>query len=593
MPAGKMRGGMFLLVGLVLLFAACEKEIRADDYDGKKVEILLSANITNYHTADDLVRSSGAREPISMMIPLDDDFHLRATLAPDAEGELRDDTEPFMDGQKLCFTAFKPDESAQVATAVYTYSDADGKWMSNAPLMLVPDDSKEYRFVAYSYFASTATPSETGIDPSNDLVWGMSGNTKIVGEAVADRTVTIRMKHKFARVKVRVRSTKIPSATITVLSDVEVMGGKVAALDPFTGGITLGGAATQDVDITAPPAKNDIESSYRTVTPVGAGTVSVKLGTLKVSASSTIFYDKMAEFAGTLDEGESYTLVVDLNRDAGFAYSNIYWQKVADPLDAKYPGYLTFDTTDKGNQGYQGVFFKLGSLVGISPAQVEGSDAYVNQDVPIYVPTYNSTTPKSSTWEATTSSVKNWPAWAKTTSGSAALTTHIPYMDGIYAGTGTDYTNSSMYVMDDDQNDPETMWKECRGDICQYLSETGAVAGDYRLPTSKEIYPKATGWTVGGSQKTVNTTVGNAEGTVDLIKSPINGAWRRYTVTFPVSGYRNNTGVLHNVLVSGYYWSGSVASAINGYYLYVAYGSVGEYKDDRSEARAVRCIKKD
>jgi hypothetical protein len=569
-------------IGLALLFAACERDALEGAGDGKKVEILLSANITNYQTGGDMVRSGGVREAMSVIIPLNNEFHLRATLMPDSEGgtafggsQLRD-AEAFMDGPKLCFAAFKPDGSGQVgATAVYTYSSDRGEWMSSAPLMVVPDDVTEYRFVAYSYFESTATPSVTGIDPVYDLVWGKSENKKIVGEAVADRTVSIQMKHKFSRVKVRVRSSKIATAKITVLSGVEVAGGKLASLDPFSGDIALGNAVAQEVDITAPdPAVDDIESLYRTVTPVGSGTVSVKLGTLKVStASSTTFYNKWAAFDGTLDEAESYTLVVDLKKGLGFAFSNIYWDG----------GKLTFDTADKGHQGYQGVFFKWGSLVGISPAGAfPGS-------TDIYVPVVNSIL-SNSTWDPTTCNARNWTSWGENTYTSA----DIPYLDPSFNGYGTvAFGRNNRYAIDADRNDPTTMWAKYRGDICQYLSATGAVIGNYRLPTSAELGP-ATGWTMGSAEE--DNSLGNAGGTVDLLNATNNRAWAKNStlgdVVFPASGYRiYNAGTVYRVGRNGDYWSGSADSATDGYNMFFNINDMSPYGvRARSYAFPIRCV---
>jgi hypothetical protein len=60
-----------------------------------------------------------------------------------------------------------------------------------------------YRFVAYSYFADPAsTPATSSINPAKDLVWGYA--EKAIEDTELSRSVTIKMEHKFARVKLKV-----------------------------------------------------------------------------------------------------------------------------------------------------------------------------------------------------------------------------------------------------------------------------------------------------------------------------------------------------------------------------------------------------
>jgi hypothetical protein len=83
-------------------------------------------------------------------------------------------------------------------------------------------------------------------------------------------------------------------------------------------------------------------------------------------------------------------------------------------------------------------------LIGISPARVSGSNDYLNKDVPIYVPTYNSDTPTRSTWVATTSTAKNWTTWGSNTSAPS----DIPYMDPMdYAEFVPSTTNSREAIL--------------------------------------------------------------------------------------------------------------------------------------------------
>jgi hypothetical protein len=340
-------------VGLLLFFAACEKEIPANIGEGKKVSILFSIEPTGYNTVDEMVRSGSVGEPVTSVIPLDDEFCLQATLAPDAEEELRGPA-AFKEGQKLCFAAFLTTGTQVGSTAVYTYSG--GKWTSSAPLGVTPDNVTEYRFVAYSYFDETGTPptNGAGIDPVHDLVYGMSGNTKIEDETEAKRTVSIHMTHKFARVKVRIKSS-VASANIAYLSGIAIEGGQTAGLNLFTGNITWSGSVTQDMGLSGNYSAVEVASGYRTVKPVASPT-KVRIGSVRVSTNSTTF-SGVLDLSTALSGAGSYNLLVEVQRTNRWAKSNIYWDG----------NQLTFDRTPLGHENYQGVFFKWGSLIGMSP----------------------------------------------------------------------------------------------------------------------------------------------------------------------------------------------------------------------------------
>jgi hypothetical protein len=310
-------------------------------------------------------------------------------------------------------------------------------------------------------------------------------------------------------------------------------------------------------------------------------------------------------FNKELEEGYSYTLVISFKKTL-WAKSNIYWDEVEQKL--------TFDTYENSHQGYQGVFFKYGSLVGVSPARVGGSDDYAGQDVPIYVPVVEAPL-ENSFWVATTGpavttdipgAAHNWTTWGENTNAD----TDIPYLDRFdYAGS--DYSNrSNMHAIDLALNDPETMWAKYRGDICQYLSATGSVEGNWRLPTSADFgtinttswassNPTTTansdGWIKGMDPfPTANTAVGKADGTADIVAANLGSAISRPLgdLIFPASGYRNGrNGVLANVGSMGYSWSGSANSTVYGYRLYFTNSVVQQMGSIRSAGLSVRCVR--
>jgi hypothetical protein len=355
------RSGLgLILAALSLFFTACEKDVLENRGTGEKAEIFFSINTGDYNTGGNVVRSAGILEAASTTMYLNDSTYLRATLVPDSVDELRAPVD-FIDGQRICVKAFDvsvPSLPVEADSKIYSYSTSAGKFIPlTTPLGVYPDGSTPYRFVAYSYFGEAdVTPGISNIDPIHDLVWGKTAVDQAITDTETSRTVTIHMTHKFARVRIRVRSS-ISSATITTLSGVTVEGGKLADLTPFDGGISYGNAVTQGVSIAS--SGTDISSSYRTVSPVSPAPIQVKIGTLEVSVSGTTFSNQTVSFNSTLGMATSYTLVVDVKRIL-FARSNIYWDGSK----------LTFVPagTDGSKEGYQGLFFFPNSLVGISPA---------------------------------------------------------------------------------------------------------------------------------------------------------------------------------------------------------------------------------
>jgi hypothetical protein len=525
-------------VGLLFLFGACENDLVEGFGKGGKVEIFLSTNITNYHAGGDVTRGAGLKEAESRTIYINDSIYLQTTLVPDSDEELR--AAAFKEGQKLCFAAFKADGSGQVgSTAVYTYSG--GKWTSSNPLGVTPDNSTVYRFVAWSYFDETGTPPTDGssIDPSHDLVWGMSANTKIEDETEAKRTVSISMTHKFARVKVVVKSG-IPTVDIDALSGVSIEGGQLATLTPFDGDINWSGTANQGVaDPFTVNSTTERESGYRTVKPVAAGDLKVKVGSVKISAVVAPFTNQTVAFTPALSAGTSYTLVVDVKRCV-WARSNIYWDSSK----------LTFVPAgnDLSKQGYQGVYFKWGSLVGISPA---GSDAN----------TYSTSTLVYKPNAVATGTYATWDA--------------IPYENSSSA-TVVGSPNIGTF----------------KGDICTHINS------GYRLPVNGE-FGTSSGWYQQGWVEYENAdfspvTTDKDDGTYDFIAN--NKSCAKNTVLgdviFPASGYRFDSSKLTRVGTCGVYQIGSAYSATENYYMYFSYLFLytSSTSGSRSYAYTVRCV---
>jgi hypothetical protein len=245
---------------------------------------------------------------------------------------------------------------------------------------------------------------------------------------------------------------------------------------------------------------------------------------------------------------------VDFKKKLAFAGSNIYWDGFK--LTFKEAGY-----TGPENY-YQGVFFKWGSLVGISPAGLEFAE--FTTSTPIYTPTFVSTSNKN---------------WSKNTTSSVWLDI-VPVRDNV---AGDRY---STYLMDDARNTDNdyAYWKAKKGDICRYISENGygpvegGVKYGYRMPTLYELgaknmpngsyitysYDGPEGWKKAGMGNDDYSTSG-AEGTRVMSSYAFNSV---VGTILPASGYLLPNSGLTNCTLSrvgtwGFYWSGSTYDALN------------------------------
>jgi hypothetical protein len=434
-----------------------------------------------------------------------------------------------MNGQKLCFAAYKLDGTQEGATAVYTYSTVTNKWTPDGnPLGVVPDNSTTYRFVAYSNFGETTTPG-TSIDLTKDLVWGSA--EKKIEDTETSRTVTINMLHKFARVKVRVKSG-ISGVNITALSGVEIEGGNWTTFDPFDGSFGTVGSMTQGVSFTGSFPTAQLESTQRLVFPVSPAPTKVKVGTVKVSAVGTTFSNSTVEFNSVLSGGTSYVLVVDVKKCV-WSRSNVYWDGSK----------MTFVPAgnDLSKQGYQGLIFKWGSLVGVS----------ATGGAPFTVYPANATPYTTSSWIA------------------------IPYEDDLDVTTvGAPNTTT------------------LKGDICKYINS------GYRLPKNSE-FGTGSGWGQQGWEYYVNSAASgavayeNTDGAYDFVAN--GGGCAKNTVMgdviFPASGTRDYHGALEYGNVFGVYWSNSANNTAKPLIFSAQHSVVLPSGSERRDAGSrVRCV---
>ncbi|MDR1526771.1 MAG: hypothetical protein LBS46_03755, partial [Dysgonamonadaceae bacterium] len=254
--------------------------------------------------------------------------------------------------------------------------------------------------------------------------------------------------------------------------------------------------------------------------------------------------------------GKKYKLTLKF-REPKFAASNIYWDNTAQKLT--FAPYSETPSSVPENQ-YQGVFFKFGSLIGISPV----GTSWNNSTTLLYVPP----TGESDSWYITSAN-GNLSTLPGNISGT--LKNHTTIETGVWEGT--DYVAIPHATGGVPVNPPTDRYAidmpldslaEFKGDICKYIDPA------YRLPMSYEFgllsgffwenENTRYGWTKVGTWSTV--TSDKADGT--YINTEATGVKYGWTANFfPALGYRAGTSaVLYNTGINGVYWSGSIAFAL-------------------------------
>jgi hypothetical protein len=556
-----------MMSALLLLLAACDGE-----WSGRssgKVSVRFAVSTDNAAGNDVVLRSGRVGQPAEeQMVSLGDDLFLYAALTPESTGaELRAFV-PLSEGQKVRLSAYETGTSTLVDDVLYT--NTGGELVSDDALML---EVGTYDFTAYSYYDSGETPGTTTIHPDKDLVWGQQLNKEI---SVDNQTVTIQMKHLFSKVRVNVK-TEIENAAITALG-VATITGSYADLSVYDGKLSKGADITHSVTF---PDFTSMDSIVGNETHLVYPGVKVHVTSLTVAvpgmSGSPFTLNNLSLGFNNLEGGKRYLLSVSVRRRR-WAWSNIYWQAVADVNDARYPGYMTFDTTDQGHQGYQGVHFSWGSLVG----QMQVG----------YTPTYNTNDRLHSTWA---------------TGGSNSS---LSGNDGYYAYDGT-------YLADPERN-TVTMYGNRQGDICQYLGFTNSTLYGYRMPIGNEFpnssinvngsylenwnatnttIPTVAGWLRGpGSFIQGGSNYSYADGRADFLSSD-NGAGQALgSASHPSTGLVlvAGGGVSYGFQVGwlGHYWTASPSASSRAWIMHFNDEIVGVATTYRSYTMPIRCIRK-
>jgi hypothetical protein len=615
--------GWFAVMALSMFLVSCDRHKDLPEASGKLIPVSIGSLTVAAGGEETEVRSAGPRggETFSTSIGGGMLLEMRVELE---ESPLRlvGDGDRYSLAENARFRVIAllydgVDNDTYVSHGDFTFTTGPTMFYSDEPFLI--REGSQYNFVCISYNNGNLPDDDDyvrgqplpALDVDNsevNLLWWKSDAPSAVIDSEENTYLSILLKRRLARVQVVLDCT-YNGWTITgfdAMKDI-TMGSDVVngTLNLVTGAMT---GVSGDQAITWPSTADAMQRTSN-VFYVIPKSVSVTVPTEAITVTGNVNHTKIPSAEGTgmfsmaLVSAGNYKLYVKL-RTPIWAKSNIYWDT------DKLTFVAATGNTDK--EGYQGVFFKWGSLVGISPAQTEVEGVMEDEfsgATPVYIPNY--VAGGSSTWIPSTTHSYTAAGWPTTTSNVAEdAAENIPYLDGRAAFQPAAYGRGNAFVIEVDRNS-DVMYGNKRGDICQYLGATGAGPNGYRLPASNEFgtgfsywnngnpttVPVGGGWVRGATfpSQPINDA-GNAAGTVNLITDKegfgliVNQMMGN--LTLPASGYRREGGLLGFVGTCGGYWSGSASNVDKGHELLYYSSFVGvNYDILRNYAYPVRCVK--
>lgn len=307
----------------------------------------------------------------------------------------------------------------------------------------------------------------------------------------------------------------------------------------------------------------------------------------------------------TVDNYDTPGIVVPKpNKWAG---SNIYFKASgAEDADGVTEGYLTFDEHKGDKEGYQGLYFNWGSLVGTAAGPNE--EAWSTTNTYVYIPDLatgkyykvktgavtalktTATTPAGNIVKAFANTSISGNTWNNGSWGS------IPYADNAdidaSAGSRDDYRLTTQTA---------SLQASYKGDICKFLTLTKPTNGNsfkknWRMPVSNDFGAVASypAWV---EQTTVAGTEDGVGGVFSISPYSYTDATFFYaseTVLFPATGCRGDAaGKLTNVGVRNSMYSASTGTF--GAYVYYLNANSGYTntadQGQRNSAQGVRCVR--
>jgi hypothetical protein len=537
-----------------LVFMACDK-ILPPSGNGVDIPVKIRAvSIAGGAENETVTRAGGDSRMVGEPIIQDLGNGMLAEISVEEDFSALRDEQRLDDGAKLRIIALNKGTSTIYSWADYTATSSGEFSRVNGNLHVV--ENTDYDFVCFSYNSTTAslpaalseggTLGSIAVTNANDFLY-KKWTTNL---STTSNTLSFTLEQQFAKVTLILNGgsrtiTSVDESTnsIKILSvstpatfnlATKALSGSTPGDQPFTGWETPGTTLEKLLRLVPKSGTSTLELPAQAIT----------VGNLKSEAKSISL--------PALGVGKSYTVRIRLVLK--FAGSNIYW----DSANSR----LTFDAYNFNNSSRrQGVFFKWGSLIGVSPHGL----AYSSSGIVLFVPDNID----NRTWkQPTTGSVCGWSDWDA-----------IPY-------------SAAMSPSGDDAktllNNPD--FGSYKGDICNYINSA------YRMPTLtelKDLYLSnvySYSWPdLGGS----SFSDCFADGTQVFDQYGIFTGISGISYEFPASGFRNFMGNLSNVAEYGYAMSGSAYDGKRMYKTFLYFspaGSPGTDFTDRNSAQTVRCV---
>lgn len=569
-------------LGAALIFASCEREVVEGKYSGEPFVVKFSVTADDYDGEEAAARgyNTASSGPETVAIPFQEggDLYMFATLEADPVPATRANV-PLSVGALIRIMAFKQGSQYPDVTAEYeVLTDGDLRKRSG----LDNYQEGDYRFVAYTYNSASQIPTynsgltETIVEPPHDLIVGV--REQHISPSKPD--ISIPLKHRYSRLKVIVNTEQYNGANN------KVRNAPTALIDP--------GFSAEMNYKTTNFSKLNLTSAQLINTPNWAG-----LGTSEVTSPTIIVFTNenpvttillgsffmvnghslvppTARFVKKLYPGISYTLKVRI-KQTQWALSNIYWNegKKAIMFDAE----KVDNDEDKLKQQKRGIYFKWGSLIGVWPYQVGGSNVFNPLHSLLYMPNPN----VNDAWGLITTT-----AGQQSGAFPGNQWTDISYI----ADNVTSSDRKNRYVTEHPDFGKRT------GDICRYLSgKTYTPPGNWRLPTSEEYGTDLTSaWQENKEWFPVAGSISGIPFRVDAGMELIHIGGHYHDMFFPAAGYRDAAGTRTGVESMQAYWTSSAApDASKAYCVFNLSGTTGnihpDFQIDRNSALSVRCIR--
>jgi hypothetical protein len=597
-----------LLSGLTGLLSSCEKPALPDTASGDWLPVTVHLSSISEGSSEELIRSSSTVPPVpeTQTVSIGNGLLLDLSLEP--EPALRAPSYTYMEQNKV-FRVVALDGSMQyVSHADYTINASNAVERTSGDLHVPKTGSTvSYTFICVS-LNSNVLPTMNPVSPSvgdiisfpdisaveSDLLYG--SQTETVTTSTSSLSLSFTLSHKFSEAKIKIDCSYNGWYITNIASDGVSLRLPINPVTMDASGALSGASTSVSTTFSWPAITPELTTctSLPKTMYMPTSIVAVAKNALTVNGSVYPSEDILVLFSPTqgasIVSGGRYTLRLRV-RQLMFAASNIYW----DTTDASNPK-LTFEpysaTPNNGPSNpnnYQGVYFKQGSLVGISP-----KDAWGDASTVLYVPKTN----KAGWYTTFASTVSGGNSHAAQWTGTTYAA--IPRED-TSPPTGGPNNN---WLAADAQNQSDD-WNACKGDICRYISENGyGPSGNrtYRLPSIRELgYLASGGSTWNGANNSgwtrvddvsshwnANNYLNTAEGTFVGINTGANYSTNNF---FPASGFRSSEGVLSDTYHAGVYKSGSVLSSTSGYPMKFLFDAIRfSISEARENGSSVRCV---